>query len=190
MTHKIDFARDNAERFFHELYYAYLRSEESFKGGDLKRNITNTTAFCEEMKSLRLFGAVTECGNYNDNGFDRIGFAKVNGYTIVRNGKLDIMSLCKALEELAKPDRYLETRVMDWEILRTLCIKEQWCTRATNREYEKLLDITEHDYIDTDTIVEMANFIIAHSDENQCDTDFESVCFKLLSKCQTFIRKN
>lgn len=190
MTHKIDFARDNAERFFHELYYAYLRSEESFKGGDLKRNITNTTAFCEEMKSLRLFGAVTECGNYNDNGFDRIGFAKVNGYTIVHNGKLDIMSLCKALEELAKPDRYLETRVMDWETLRTLCIKEQWYTRATNREYEKLLDMTEHDYIDTDTIVEMANFIIAHSDENQCDTDFESVCFKLLSKCQTFIRKN
>ena len=78
---------------------------------------------------------------------------------------------------------------MDWEILRTLCIKEQWCTRATNREYEKLLGMTEHDYIDTDIIVEMANFIIAHSDENQCDTDFESVCFKLLSKCQTFIRK-
>lgn len=190
MTYKIDFTSDKAERFFYDLYHAYQWSEDSFKDGDLKRNIINTAVFGETVKSLRLFGAVTECGNYNDNGFVRIGFAKVNGYTIVHNGKLDIMSLCKALEELAKPDRYLETRVMDWETLRTLCIKEQWCTRATNKEYEKLLGMTEHDYIDTDAIVEMANFIIAHSDEGQCDTDFESVCFKLLSRCQTFIREN
>lgn len=190
MTYKIDFARDIAERFFHDLYYAYQWSEDSFKAGDLKRNISNTIAFGAELKSLRLFGAAIESGNYNDNGFDRIGYAKVNSYTIVHNGELNVMALNSALEEMSKPDKYLETRVMDWEALRTLCIKEQWCTRATNREYEKLLGMTEHDYIDTDTIVEMANFIIAHSDENQCDTDFESVCFKLLSKCQTFIREN
>ena len=190
MMHEVDFERNNAEHFFHELYYAYQRSEDSFKAGDLKRNIINTTAFGEELKSLRLFGAVTESGNYNDNGFDRIGYAKINDYTIVRNGELDVMALNSVLEEMAKPDKYLETRVMDWENLRTLCIKEQWCTRATNSEYEKLLEMTERDYIDTDTIAEMANFIIAHSDDDRCDTDFESVCFKLLNSCRTFIHKN
>lgn len=86
MTYKIDFTSDKAERFFYDLYHAYQWSEDSFKDGDLKRNIINTAVFGETVKSLRLFGAVTECGNYNDNGFDRIGFAKVNGYTIVHNG--------------------------------------------------------------------------------------------------------
>ena len=77
MTYKIDFTSDKAERFFYDLYHAYQWSEDSFKDGDLKRNIINTAVFGETVKSLRLFGAVTECGNYNDNGFDRIGFAKV-----------------------------------------------------------------------------------------------------------------
>ena len=84
MTYKIDFTSDKAERFFYDLYHAYQWSEDSFKDGDLKRNIINTAVFGETVKSLRLFGAVTECGNYNDNGFDRIGFAKVNGYTMAR----------------------------------------------------------------------------------------------------------
>lgn len=45
MTYKIDFTSDKAERFFYDLYHAYQWSEDSFKDGDLKRNIINTAVF-------------------------------------------------------------------------------------------------------------------------------------------------
>lgn len=187
MNYKINFDQRAAAATIGELYYAYQRSEDSFDRGDLPRNIVNITCFEQSLKALRMIGADTEVGTYSDSVYTRIGYARINSYVIVCNNQLDVSTLEKAIEELAKQDKYREIRKMDQDSLRGLCISEHWCTRATNAEYQLLLDMTDSDNLATDTIAEMAKFILAHSSG---EMDFENVCFKLLTIGDTFICEN
>lgn len=187
MNYKINFDQRAAAATIGELYYAHQWSEDSFGRGDLLRNIVNTTCFEQSLKALRMIGADTEVGTYSDSVYARIGYARINSYVIVRNGQLDVCALEKAIEELAKQDKYREIRKMDRDSLRGLCISERWCTGATSAEYQLLMDMTDSNNLATDTIAEMAKFILAHSSG---EMDFENVCFKLLAICDTFICEN
>ena len=78
---------------------------------------------------------------------------------------------------------YKETRMMSSEDLRNLCIRQNWFTRGTNEEYDKLLAMTKKENITTDDIVEMATLIVEHSVE-QFEL-FTTIMFYLAQICST-----
>jgi len=59
---------------------------------------------------------------------------------------------------------YREVRRLHSSDLRSLCIREDWYTGGTNKEYAKLFEMADKDNITTDDIVEIATDIIEHSD--------------------------
>lgn len=73
----------------------------------------------------------------------------------------------------------VETRVINREKLRELCIEKNWYTVGTAAEYENFLtDARKIENVTTADIVRMAENILSHSDdfEEECCT-VESVCF-------------
>lgn len=103
MKYTIDFNNNSVEQFFLDFYYSFEWSERNFEDGDLSRNIVNTTTFCQTLMHLEIFGADTERGTYEDNGFIRIGYAKINGHEFVKNSQLNPKKLKDALWEIAHP---------------------------------------------------------------------------------------
>ncbi len=86
---------------------------------------------------------------------------------------------------------YKEVRTLDREDLRSLCIKQNWCTRADNEEYSELLDMTTGE-ITTDDIVVIADVIYSLSSlDSDHDTKehFSNICFLLFKTCNTFIEE-
>lgn len=68
--------------------------------------------------------------------------------------------------------------------LRILCIRKNWYTEGTNEEYELLLNIpNEHENIDTETIVDIAEDILAHS---HTEYDLPAICFEVAEICHSF----
>lgn len=105
MKYEITFNRDSAHEKFMEIYTRFARTEECAKAGDLPRNIRNACAFSEAVRSLRIFGAaVLANGIYDDNGFDRIGHAVINGHEFVKNGEFNFAELSAALAEIVGND--------------------------------------------------------------------------------------
>ena len=60
---------------------------------------TEQTADQTYMGLWELFH-LSDVGTYNDNGFDRIGFARINSHEFVKNGEFKHDVLRKALDEL------------------------------------------------------------------------------------------
>lgn len=101
MKYEINFDNSSVEDVFINLYHIFQRSESNFEDGDLRRNIRNSTDFESKVQELRLFGAEIDVGIYADNGFDRIGYAAINGHEFVKNGKFNFEKLRNALWEIA-----------------------------------------------------------------------------------------
>ncbi|MPM03139.1 hypothetical protein SDC9_49399 [bioreactor metagenome] len=89
---------------------------------------------------------------------------------------------------------YHEVRKMSFDSLRGLCIRKNWFTNGTNKDYEAMLNQADDaENITTDIIVEIASQIIENSDMSKdfiSDEIFESVCFELFDICNTFIAKD
>lgn len=105
MKYEINFDNNTVENIFMELYHSFEWSEDNFEEKDLERNIRNATHFQSTVRMLKIFGAETEVGTYYDNGFDRIGYAKINNHEFVKNGKINYSKLKDALWEIAHPEQ-------------------------------------------------------------------------------------
>jgi len=102
MKYEIDFSAKKASDVISYLFDAFNRSEEYYEKKDIMRNIVNCISFSEKVNSLRMIGAKTEVGTYGDGDYLRIGFAKINEHIFVNNGNLDIIEMCKAIDEIAE----------------------------------------------------------------------------------------
>lgn len=100
MIYTIEFTADSAERMFMKLWNMFNITEEHFKSGDLTRNLCTATSFEYIVKQLKAIGADTEVGIYEDNGYHRIGFARINRYEFVKNGEFKFEVLKEALASL------------------------------------------------------------------------------------------
>lgn len=103
MKYEINFNNNTVDQMFLEIYQNYEWSERNFEDKDLIRNIFCTANFESVIKTLRLFGAETETGTYSDEGYLRIGFARINGHEFVKNSKPNYKELNDALWEIAHP---------------------------------------------------------------------------------------
>ena len=88
--------------------------------------------------------------------------------------------------------KYIETRTLNSTELRSLCIKKNWYTHGTNEEYYNLFSkLTENFHaaqMTTEKLVEIAEDIFAHSDENDCTDGYleiPSILFDLAAACWT-----
>lgn len=104
MTKTIIFDNNSVEKYFMDLLFHFDWSERNFEDKDLMRNICCTVSFEGLVKELRIFGADTEVGNYTDEGFLRIGFARINKHEFVKCAKINYKELKDALWEIAHPD--------------------------------------------------------------------------------------
>lgn len=110
MKYEINFDNNTVEEVYISLYHSFQWSEYNFEDGDLRRNIRNSTDFENKLKELRLFGAEIDVGIYADNGFDRIGYASINGHEFVKNGKFNHNELRNALWQIAHPEKKINER--------------------------------------------------------------------------------
>lgn len=104
MKYEIEFDNNMVDKIFMDLHFHFDWCENSFEVKDIERTISNAVAFQERVKILRLFGAETDCGLFNDNGCTRIGFARINNHTFVENASFKIKELKDALWEIAHPE--------------------------------------------------------------------------------------
>lgn len=101
MKYEIDFNKERADLLALGIVETFHRSEDCFKANDLPRNIRNVCAFQAALRELILYGAdVDSTGIYNDNGFDRIGYARINEHEFIKKGQLNYNELWAALREI------------------------------------------------------------------------------------------
>lgn len=74
--------------------------------------------------------------------------------------------------------KIVETRKIFWNDLRNLCIRNNWYTCGTVKEYQKMLNICDKDNITTNDIVKIAQDIMDHSSKND-DRELTSYCFEV-----------
>lgn len=80
-----------------------------------------------------------------------------------------------------------ETRQLNSEELRTLCIKKEWYTRGNNEEYRELLNYAnDTQNITTDDITALARDIKEHSDTEHSIT---SICFEIARVCNSYFEE-
>lgn len=108
MKYELEFDNNSVETFFIDLYHAFEQSEDTFTDGDLTRNIVSVITFENLIRTLRLFGTDTVCRSYNNHGFMRIGYARINSYEFIKNGAVDYKKLKDALRDIAHPAKYSE----------------------------------------------------------------------------------
>lgn len=101
MKYEINFDKAMAEDITMEIWRAFENTEDYFQRQDLPRNIRNAARFSSLVSELKLFGADVDAhGIYDDNGYDRIGYAKINNHEFVKNGDFRFSELQTALNEL------------------------------------------------------------------------------------------
>lgn len=105
MEKTVIFDNNTVEQYFMSLMHHFDWSEHNFEDKDIQRNICCTMGFEGLIKELRIYGADTEVGNYDDNGYLRIGFARINGHEVVKNAKINLKELKDSLWEIAHPDK-------------------------------------------------------------------------------------
>lgn len=83
---------------------------------------------------------------------------------------------------------YNETRRISMSDLRNLCIKENWYTEGTNKEYGKLLATAEHaENLTTELVIELAEDIMQHSEVDKDIDNLQNICYLILRAAHTFI---
>lgn len=85
--------------------------------------------------------------------------------------------------------KYTETRTLNVYDLRNCCIRNNWYTRGTCKEYEALFDKLNDDTgcpvnMTTEKLVEIAEDIWEHS--KITDYTLETVLFELARTCTTY----
>lgn len=103
MKYTIEFDNNSVDTTFLTLYHGFNWSERCYEEKDLMRNIGNVATFEANVNALRLFGAETQTGTYECDGFLRIGYAMINGHEFVKRSELNAKALKDALWEIAHP---------------------------------------------------------------------------------------
>jgi len=85
--------------------------------------------------------------------------------------------------------KYIETRILSRESLRSLCISNNWYTCGDNEQYDRLLDrLNDKDgcpeNMTTDKLAEIADDIMEHSVIT--DYTITTVMFELARACNSF----
>lgn len=90
--------------------------------------------------------------------------------------------------------RYHEIRTLSWSDLRNLCVRRNWFTAGSPKDYEKMLDKANNtENITTSDVISIAMEILNNSelDSDYSKKDnFENICFELFAACRTFIRED
>lgn len=88
--------------------------------------------------------------------------------------------------------KYIERRILSADELRNLCIRKNWYTHGTNREYCNLFGLLTHDFhsveMTTEKLVEIATDIYNHSDEADCTDGYleiADILYDLARTCHT-----
>jgi len=103
MKYEINFDSAMKSKMFINIYHAFDNTENCFIVNNLPRNIRNTCDFSAQVAKLEMFGASVDAhGIYDDNGFDRIGYGRINSHEFIKNGIFCFEELAAALEELAE----------------------------------------------------------------------------------------
>ena len=103
MEYTFIFDKACADYQFSRIYQSFYLAEQAFEAGDLPRNIRNACAYSEAVRALCIMGAdVDATGIYNDNGFDRIGYGRINQHVFIKNGEFNFEELKAALYELTE----------------------------------------------------------------------------------------
>lgn len=87
---------------------------------------------------------------------------------------------------------YTETRSMDAGTLRDICIRNNWYTRGTNADYNRLFDRLYDDaedplHLTTEKLAEIAQDILDHS--NITDYTITTVMVELAQNCIVWFRE-
>lgn len=90
-----------------------------------------------------------------------------------------------------------ETRIINWNDLRNLCIKNDWYTRGNNEEYANMLDYATSNDLNTARMMVVAEDIIIHSNPARfvdCGangtTPMQYVMFELAEISHTFFHES
>ena len=93
---------------------------------------------------------------------------------------------------------YKEIRRISADKIIGICIRQDWYTRGTNEEYERMLSTaSEKENLSTEDIVEIATDILEHSDSDRImssygmgyDEILESVMFEIANAAVVFIQR-
>lgn len=78
----------------------------------------------------------------------------------------------------------LEKRRTSYDLMRKLCIEENWCTHMNNDMYSYMLSRCENvDNLTTDKLFELAQVIFDHSnhdDDYSCEEQIRNIMFKIV----------
>lgn len=77
----------------------------------------------------------------------------------------------------------VETRKLNKEELRKLCIEYNWCNACNNTEYEELLNICDKDNISAEDIANIAATIDQYTVNNPYNGEIQSIAFNVARKC-------
>jgi hypothetical protein len=82
----------------------------------------------------------------------------------------------------------VEKRVLDLDDVRALCIRKNWYTKGTVKQYDNLLLnlVDKKEKIETADIVEIASDILKHS---VTDYELTDICFEIAKICHTFFEE-
>ena len=82
---------------------------------------------------------------------------------------------------------YKETRKIEMDKIRNLCVRKNWFTCGDVYSYDRLLDYSKCENITTDELVEMAEQILENSETEYGITDimFElaEICYSYFEEC-------
>lgn len=88
--------------------------------------------------------------------------------------------------------KYIERRTLSADELRNLCIRKNWYTNGTNKEYCNLFGLLTKDFhsaeMTTEKLAEIATDIFNHSDENDCTDGYleiPDIMYDLARACHT-----
>lgn len=83
---------------------------------------------------------------------------------------------------------YKEVRRISADDLRQLCIEKNWCTRASNNEYEHLLYLVKNTgNLSTSAIIDIAGWISIQSYGNE--DNIEWIAYEIARTSYTFFEK-
>lgn len=90
--------------------------------------------------------------------------------------------------------KIIEKRTLSMYRLRNLCVRNNWYTRGTNEDYDRLLSSVHNDKYEavemtTEKLAELAEDIMRHSDMS-ADYDICCVMFELAEACVTCFEMN
>lgn len=88
--------------------------------------------------------------------------------------------------------KYIERRTLQADDLRNLCIRKNWYTHGTNREYCNLFQLLTDNFhtaeMTTEKLVEIATDIFNHSSEDDCTDGYleiTDILYDLARACRT-----